>query len=444
MKQVKTYEQYKDSGIEWIGEIPEHWKLKRIKDVLKENITDGPHETPVFTDEGIPFLSVDSIQSGELTFENCRYISKEDHEEYKLKCAPIKEDILMGKAASTGKIARVKVDFEFSVWSPLALIRPDIKKIGSVFLEYLLKSDSIQHNIQILCTVNTQSNIAMQDIPQINVSLPSLTEQQQIAGFLDDKTKKLDKAVNNKLKQIELLKEYQRIIINNAISLGLDRESKSEKSIHPWIDKRNSKWKERKLQYMTYIKGRIGWQSLTTEEYLDSGDYYLITGTDFEREEIDWSTCHFVEKSRYDEDPNIHLMEEDVLITKDGSIGKIVQIKSLPKPATLNSGIMVTRPIKNDYLQRFFFWVLKSHAFGQFIEFNKTGSTIAHLYQRVFNNFYFPVPSLQEQQKIAEFLDEKTSKIQKSIELIEKEVERLEEYKKILINEAVTGKIKVF
>ena len=116
------YPQYKDSGVEWLGEVPGHWEVIRLKNVLQRRITDGPHTTPEFVDDGMPFLSVDGIQDGELKFDGCRYISEADHEEYRRKALPQRDDLLMGKAASTGKIARVKVDFEFSIWSPLALL----------------------------------------------------------------------------------------------------------------------------------------------------------------------------------------------------------------------------------------------------------------------------------------------------------------------------------
>ncbi|MBC7609597.1 MAG: hypothetical protein H7228_08505 [Polaromonas sp.] len=118
-----TYAKYRDSGFKWIGNIPESWEVRRLKNVLDSPITDGPHSTPEFLYEGIPFLSVDGIQDGELQFEGCRYVSIADHQHFAKKAAPRKGDVLLGKAASTGKIAQVKVDFEFNIWSPLALLR---------------------------------------------------------------------------------------------------------------------------------------------------------------------------------------------------------------------------------------------------------------------------------------------------------------------------------
>ena len=149
---LTPYPAMKDSGVEWLGNVPEHWDVRRLKSVLAQPITDGPHLTPQFLPSGIPFLSVDNIQNGELVFENCRYISAEDHAEFSKKAAPRHGDILLAKAASTGKIARVKVSFSFSVWSPLALIRTSPRDTLSAFLEYALKDVSAQAQVETLCT----------------------------------------------------------------------------------------------------------------------------------------------------------------------------------------------------------------------------------------------------------------------------------------------------
>lgn len=114
---LPRYLEYKDSGVEWLGEVPRNWDVLALSRVLAAAITDaGPHTTPVFVDDGIPFLSVDGIQDGELVSDGCRYVSADDHYEFSKKAKPARNDILMGKAASIGKIARVKTDLEFSIW----------------------------------------------------------------------------------------------------------------------------------------------------------------------------------------------------------------------------------------------------------------------------------------------------------------------------------------
>jgi len=212
----------KPSGVPWLGDIPEHWEVRRLKSLLGTRITDGPHVTPTFVSDGVPFLSVDGIQNGDLVFETCRYVSPEDHAEFRKKTSPHRDDILLGKAASTGKIARVKVDFEFSIWSPLALIRPDQFQVVSPFLEYALKDFSSQAQIETLCTLNTQKNISMDDIPRVLLPLSPIAEQLAIVHHIEDATTNLDLAIDAARREIDLLREYRTRLIADVVTGKLD------------------------------------------------------------------------------------------------------------------------------------------------------------------------------------------------------------------------------
>ena len=151
------------------------------------------------------------------------------------------------------------------------------------------------------------------------------------------------------------------------------------------------------------LKARIGWQGLKHEEFLDSGDYYLVTGVDFDGNSIDWSRCHFVTRDRYDQDPYIQLHNGDILVTKDGTIGKVAIVSGLEKPATLNSGVFVLRDIKGLTLNSFLFYCLLSKEFDQFVEDCKTGSTIAHLNQKAFVHYLIPTPEVKAQEQFVSF-----------------------------------------
>ena len=208
----------KESGIEWIGKIPEHWEVKRLKECIRKPITDGPHETPEFINEGYPFISVDGIVDGEIFFENCRCISKEDFIKYSKKVKIERDDIFIGKAASTGKIARVKVGFDFTIWSPIAVVKLK-HQYNPSFVEFILKSKIGQHQISFLSTHNTQSNIAMKDIPLIQIAIPpAFKEQTEIATYLDAKTSTIDKITTNIQTQIETLKELRKTLINDVVT----------------------------------------------------------------------------------------------------------------------------------------------------------------------------------------------------------------------------------
>lgn len=203
-----------------------------------------------------------------------------------------------------------------------------------------------------------------------------------------------------------------------------------------WIGEIPSHWLLRKLKHNTYIKARVGWHGLKSTEFKDEGPY-CVTGTDFIDGRIQWEGCYRVSKERYDEDPYIQLKEDDLLITKDGTIGKTAVVGNLPGPCTLNSGVFVVRP-EADYTSKYLYWVLNSSIFTEFVNFYSKGSTIIHLYQDTFCNLPQPIPSLEEQYKISDYLDEKTALIDSTIRKKEKLIELLQEERTAIINQAVT------
>jgi type I restriction enzyme S subunit len=181
-----------------------------LKRLVRRKITDGPHVTPEFVDGGVPFLSVDSIQNSRLVFDNCRTISIDAHREYSRKCRPRRGDLLIAKAASTGKVALVDVDDEFSVWSPLALVSPEQRRIQSRFLFYALISHEVQARIDLLSTFNTQKNVSMGDLENLQVPVPPLREQRAIADLLDREVARIDELIGLKHRLSTALEEQWR------------------------------------------------------------------------------------------------------------------------------------------------------------------------------------------------------------------------------------------
>ncbi|MDE5598505.1 MAG: restriction endonuclease subunit S [Lachnospiraceae bacterium] len=159
------------------------------------------------------------------------------------------------------------------------------------------------------------------------------------------------------------------------------------------------------LEEVATIKARIGWQGLTKKEYLAKGEYYLVTGVDFENGKIAWDSCHFVTEERYTQDANIQLRNGDVLVTKDGTLGKVAFVEKMTKPATLNSGVFVIRPINNTLDSRFLYHYLNSSFLMKFAQGQLTGGTIKHLNQGVIVRLPLPVPPLEVQREIVRILD---------------------------------------
>lgn len=195
-------------------------------------------------------------------------------------------------------------------------------------------------------------------------------------------------------------------------------------------------WQIRNIANSCSIKARIGWQGLTKSEYQKFGEFILITGTDFKNGAISWETCSFVSKYRYEQDRYIQVQIGDVLITKDGTIGKVASVNELPYPSTLNSGVFVVRPLDKDIDKIFLSLIFKSKYFDDFLDKLIAGSTINHLYQKDFVSFNFPIPSKQEQQAIAEAL----SDIDALINALNKQIEKKKNIKQGAMQELLTGK----
>jgi type I restriction enzyme, S subunit len=199
-------------------------------------------------------------------------------------------------------------------------------------------------------------------------------------------------------------------------------------------------WKVKKLGNVASLKARIGWQGLTTSEYRNSGDYFLITGTEFKNGFIDWDKCFYVDEERFIQDKNIQVKEHDVLVTKDGTIGKIALIKSLPKAATLNSGVFVIRPINESFDPEFFYYLLLSEVFFTFLAQLTAGSTINHLYQKDFVTFNFSTPeTLKEQRDIAQILTDMDDELM----MLEAKLEKYKQIKSGMMQNLLTGKIRL-
>ena len=440
MRQYKKYERYKDTGVEWIGDIPEHWELRRIKFIGTLYSGNGFKEELQGKEEGdYPFYKVSDINGdGKLvTFSN-NYVDKDDIVNNRWNIIP-QNSILFAKIGEALKKNHRKINaYSCLIDNNIAALKPH-----EIVLDY-------NYFYYYFSCINAEWFVNPGTLPSINNTylknfialLPSKNEQKIIANFLDQKTAEIDVLIADKEKLIELLQEKRQAIITETVTKGLNPNVKMKDSGIEWIGEIPEHWEVSKIKFTTYVKGRIGWQGLRADEFIDEGPY-LVTGTDFVDGLVNWDSCYHISMERYNEAPPIQLRENDLLITKDGTIGKVAIVKNKPKYAILNSGIFVTRPKNSAYLTEFMYWILNSQVFNKFIQYMSLGSTIVHLYQQTFENFSFPITNLNEQKTIAHFLDRKVAEIDGLISDIKLQIQKLKEYRQSLISEAVTGKIDV-
>lgn len=270
------------------------------------------------------------------------------------------------------------------------------------YMGHLLRSEPVRKAISKTAFGVTRFNINKNFLSEIEIPLPSLTIQREIVSMLDSFTMIIDK-----MKQEVVLRKKQMEYYREKL-LSFDEEI-------------------RKLSFGKdfTLKARIGWQGLTKKEYLPDGEFKLITGTDFTTNNtIDFDHCVYVSKERYEQDPYIQIKEDDVLITKDGTLGKIAYISELPMPATLNGGVFVVRGKTGEVTQRFLKYYLISNNFKNWIEQNHTAGSIMHLTQKLLEKFNIPVPSPSTQEDIVSTLDsfeQYISKLERLITLREKQ-----------------------
>lgn len=209
----------KDSGVEWIGEIPEDWENRKMISILSMRVVDGPHESPELYDEGIPYISATAIENGKINFDLMRgYISEEYCDICDLRYKPQLHDILVIKlGASTGQVAIVETSDRFNIWVPLAAVRCN-EKADPYFVYYAFQSDYFLKQMEMSWTYGTQQTLGVKSIERLRIMLPTLEDQKEIASYLKSKCDSIDAAVKNKENLIDKLVDYKKSLIYEVVT----------------------------------------------------------------------------------------------------------------------------------------------------------------------------------------------------------------------------------
>lgn len=275
------------------------------------------------------------------------------------------------------------------------------------FLYYLLSSEPVQLQYQGLAAGSTVQNLNKEIVSKVCVVFPqSHNQQSHIAQILSE----CDRTIEETKAVIQKYEAIKTGFLKDLFNRGIDESGKIRPSFEERPDlykdselgKIPNDWEIKPLNKLVTLHARIGWQNLRTTEFLDNGDYYLITGTDFEDGKVNFSTCHYVAQNRFDQDKNIQVEVGSILITKDGTLGKVAYVDKLDKPATLNAGVfnVVVTDIETD--NKYLFYYLRSPALLDYANRKATGGTIKHLNQNILVDFPVPSPKFDEQQRIAE------------------------------------------
>jgi Restriction endonuclease S subunits len=270
-----------------------------------------------------------------------------------------------------------------------------------------------------LSSGSTFDSINSIDIYDALLKVPNDHEQLKVSSFFTE----IDQSIDLHQRELDALKKLKK----STLQKMFPTQGKNRPLIR--FAGFTDAWEQRKLSSICSMHARIGWQNLRTSEFLDSGDYYLITGTDFSDGKILLDSCHYVAKERYDQDRNIQVKNKSILITKDGTLGKVAYVEGLDKPATLNAGVFNVVISNNDVDEKYLFQYLKSPFLMDYVAQKATGGTIKHLNQTILVDFPVAMPKLAEQRKIGEFF----MKLDGHVALHQRELEMLKNMKKALL-----------
>ena len=433
---MEPYETYKDSGIEWIGEIPVGWEVKKLKYLLNESLKYGANEAALFENREHPrYIRItDFGGNGKLREETFKSLPPEIASDYILENG----DILFARSGATvGKTFQFK-NYEGSACFAGYLIKasPKAEQIKSDFLYAFTKSSYYERWKESTFNQATIQNIGADKYAMLDVPLPPSIEQTVIANFLGRKTAEIDALIAQKERLLELYEEEKSVILNRAITKGIDPNAELKDSGIEWLGEIPVRWEIKKLKYLVSINDEC--LPETTNEgfrirYVDISNVKNGVGI-LSTEELSFSSA----PSR----ARRIVREGDVVIsTVRTYLRSIAKINNPPDNLIVSTGFAVIRPrrLNSDYTGYMFY---SENLIGEIVSRSK-GISYPAINASEIGNIPVPIPNTKEQAAIVNFLDCKTAEIDAKIAKTQRIIELQKEYRTALISEVVTGKIKV-
>lgn len=404
-------------------ELPEEWKAINLGNYAQIFRGGSPRPIQDFlttSDAGVNWIKIGDVST------DAKFITSTEEkiipEGVARSRMVYKGDLILSNSMSYGR--PYILDIDGCIHDGWLVIQKFEKTLDRGYLYYALSSDQTIQQYITMAAGSSVQNLNKEKVSKVILPCPSIPEQKKIAEILSD----IDILITDLQKLIRKKKDIRQGTMQMLVT-GKKR-----------LDGFSGDWVKINLAKNSRLKARIGWQGLTTAEYRDEGYSYLITGTDFKDGRINWNGCHYVDYDRYVQDPNIQVMNGDLLLTKDGTIGKVAFVADLKRAATLNSGVFLVKPTTDAYTVHFMFYVLESSVFKNFLQQLSAGSTINHLYQKDLVKFdlYVP-PTKEEQEAIAGILFDMDCDIHK----LKEKLSKYQKVKQGMMEELLTGKVRL-
>ncbi|MCX7411706.1 MAG: restriction endonuclease subunit S [Planctomycetales bacterium] len=440
------YPKYKASGVNELGDLPEHWDVKPLKHFAGidscgcygVDAEEGEHVLPVATTAQIDsdgrFVVQDMPMRGFTPAEIRRY-GCGDGDILVVKSSGSATNIISGKA---GLVTKDTPPFVFSNF--LMRIRPTNGVANPRFIYSLLRSHLTRQRVEQMCSTTTYPNLKVSEYTSAPLPIPPVAEQTKIASFLDRETSKIDGLVGEQRRLIELLKEKRQAVISRAVTKGLNPHAPLKPSGIEWLGDVPEHWEIRRLKTVSSFitSGPRGW----SERIGEAGALFVQSGDLNDRLEVEFATAKRVQVDDDAESTRTRLCDGDVVVCVTGAkTGNVAVCSAVPEAAYVNQHVCLVRPT-SDVLPLFLGVLLKSRLGQTYFEVSQYGLKQGLSLEDV-KEAPVMLPSVDEQRRIIAYLDTETTKLDALTAEAEHGIELLQERRTALISAAVTGQIDV-
>lgn len=442
MTKYKKYEKYKDSGIEWIGEIPEHWTIAKIKN--KCFYQEGPGlRNWQFTDSGIKVICVTNIKDNKIDFSSfTKYISSEEYNNLYKHFTVNKGDILLSSSgASWGKVAEYTSDEKVILnTSTIRINENENSDISVNFIKWIMQCESTRKQLELFMTGSCQPNFGPSHLGKVIIPIPDSEEQDEISKFINKKIFKIDSIITDKEKLITLLEEKIQAIITEAVTKGLNPNVKMKNSGVEWIGEIPEHWEIHRLREVCLINPNKSELTMNKELEVTFVPMENIVSAGA----VDTSITKDISEVY---NGYTYFREEDIIMAKVTPCfenGNISVVNGLANEIGFGTTELHVLRAKRDINNKFLYYLLQSNRFrleGIASMYGVAG--LKRIPVEFIKNYKFALPNIEEQKAIVEQIDKTISEINSVNGSIKEQIEKLKEYRQSLISEAVTGKIDV-
>lgn len=430
---MKNYSSYKNTGVDWLEFIPSHWSLRKMKYTFDEK-----------SDKGYASLPLLSATQNQGVIKKSEYENRTVEATKSLETLKLVEvgDFVISLRSFQGGI---EYSYERGIISPAyTILRPT--HILASYFKYLGKSPAFIQLLKSMVTgIREGQNIDYSKLRENLLPIPPKKEQEVIASYLDAATAKIDEAIAQQQRMIDLLNERKQIIIDQAVSRGVSSVGHApvlKDSGYDWLGQIPAHWDINKLKYLCKMFGRIGFRGYSAEDLVEEGEGAVtLSPTNIIEGKLDFTECSYLSWQKYYESPEIMVFPGDVIFVKTASIGKTAYVESIPLETTVNPQILVLKDIipNSEYLS----FYLQSSFMQGWVKATANGSTILTIPQTTIGNYPIALPSPDEQVAIVDYLKQEIGKIERAKASVNNTINLLQERKQIIINDIVIGKVKV-